>query len=118
LRARRAIDLRMVSNRPGSALTSASFSSWSRMRGNGRMSATRCASASAARRRSAPSGTSSSMMPRRFASSAGTWRPETIISSAGLGPIRRGRRWVPPLPGNMPIKTSGNPTLALGTAMR
>jgi hypothetical protein len=42
----------------------------------------------------------------------------TIISIAAFGPISRGNRWVPPLPGNMPIRTSGRPTLALGTAMR
>ena len=58
------------------------------------------------------------MMPSRCASSAGTWRPETIISIAAFGPISRGSRWVPPLPGKMPISTSGRPTLALGTAMR
>ncbi len=58
------------------------------------------------------------MMPSLFASSAGTWRPVTIISIAAFGPIRRGRRCVPPPPGRMPISTSGRPTLALGTAMR
>ena len=53
-----------------------------------------------------------------LASAAGTWRPETIISIAAFGPMRRGRRCVPPPPGRMPISTSGRPTLALGTAMR
>ena len=58
------------------------------------------------------------MMPSAFASSAGTWRPETIISIAAFGPISRGRRCVPPPPGRMPISTSGSPTFALGTAIR
>ena len=58
------------------------------------------------------------MMPSRFASSAGTWRPEVIISIAAFGPISRGSRCVPPVPGRMPINTSGSPTLALGTAIR
>ena len=40
------------------------------------------------------------------------------MSIAAFGPISRGRRWVPPLPGRMPINTSGNPTLADGTAIR
>ena len=63
-------------------------------------------------------GTSSSTMPSAFASGAGTCRPVPIISSAGFGPISRGRRCVPPPPGMMPISTSGSPTFADGTAMR
>ena len=87
------------------------------MRGSGRVSATRRAKAIAASLRP-PSGANSSMMPSLCASSAGTWRPEMIRSSAAFGPISRGSRCVPPAPGRMPICTSGRPTLALGTATR
>ncbi len=78
----------------------------------------RIANAMALSCRSARSGSTSSMMPSRFASGAGTWRPVTIMSSAALTPISRGRRCVPPPPGRMPISTSGSPTFALGRAMR
>ena len=57
-------------------------------------------------------------MPSRFASGAGTCRPETIISIAAFGPAKRGSRWVPPPPGRMPMSTSGKPSFAPGTATR
>ena len=40
--------------------------------------------------------------------------PKEVVAGGTVGQVR----WVPPLPGRMPINTSGSPTLALGTAMR
>ena len=44
--------------------------------------------------------------------------PLTIMSSAGLRPARRGRRWVPVAPGMVPRLTSGRPSRAFGPAIR
>ena len=49
-------------------------------------------------------------MPRVCASQGGIVRPVTIRSSALLAPMRRGRRWVPPLPGSRPKVASGSPS--------
>ena len=49
---------------------------------------------------------------------AGTRSPLTIMSSAGLRPARRGRRWVPVAPGIVPRLTSGRPSRAFGPAIR
>ena len=57
-----------------------------------------------------------SPIPR--ASSAPMRRPVKISSLASAGPIRRGRRWVPPRPGRMPRLTSGKPKVAFSAAMR
>ncbi len=59
-----------------------------------------------------------SMSPRLAACAASTGLPPVIMSSAGLAPISRGKRWVPPAPGSNPSLTSGRPTLAAGTAQR
>ena len=40
------------------------------------------------------------------------------MSSAASGPASRGRRWVPPAPGTMPIRTSGSPTNPSGAIRR
>ncbi len=66
---------------------------------------------------SSPSSTAS-RIPRARASLAPTNSPVVIISSAFWAPVRRGRRWVPPAPGNRPSFTSGRPTLALLRATR
>ena len=50
--------------------------------------------------------------------SAATGSPETIMLTAVSRPTARGRRWVPPPPGRMPIFTSGRPSRAPRTATR
>src|SRR5215213_4147914 len=57
-----------------------------------------------------PAGKSRSRMPNAWASEGGIVRPVTMRSSALLTPIRRGRRWVPPLPGRRPSVASGSPS--------
>ena len=59
-------------------------------------------SAASAKARSCSSswGTTSSARPMRSASSASTWRPVRIMSLARAGPTSRGRRCVPPAPGD------------------
>src|SRR3989442_1290757 len=52
------------------------------------------------------------------ASPARTWRPVQIISLARAGPIRRGRRWVGPPPGNTPRAVSGTPRRGRSPARR
>ena len=59
-----------------------------------------------------------SMTPASSALSAGTWFPESIMSSAFSAPIRRGSRCVPVAPGNSPSLTSGRPTAASALAIR
>jgi hypothetical protein len=44
--------------------------------------------------------------------------PSEVITAACSIPTRRGRRCVPPAPGNRPSLTSGTPSFAEGTAMR
>ena len=44
--------------------------------------------------------------------------PVTIISNDVCASAKRGRRWVPPAPGNMPRFTSGRPTLLSAKVMR
>src|SRR5215207_9054673 len=68
--------------------------------------------------RASPSGTTRLTSPISRASSAPMWRPVKINSLASAGPIRRGRRWVPPMPGRMPRPTSGKPKVAFVAATR
>ena len=94
-----------------------SFSSRSRTRRSGRLSATTRRTKEIAPAVRSPS-TISSTIPSASASRASIGSPVTIILSAFSGPIRRGRRWVPPAPGNRPSLTSGRPTRAPATATR
>ena len=55
--------------------------------------------------------------PISLASPALTRRPVKINSLASAGPIRRGRRWVPPMPGSIPRLTSGKPKVAFSAAI-
>ena len=55
---------------------------------------------------------------RRALAPPPTGSPVTIIRNAFSGPTRRGRRWVPPAPGNRPSLTSGRPTRAAAAATR
>ena len=109
---------RRVSAAAASAKPSAtSLSSRSRTRRNGRRSATtRRAKAIAASVKSTTA--ISSTMPSASASAAPTGSPVTIICNAFSGPIRRGRRCVPPAPGSRPSFTSGRPTRAVAAAIR
>ena len=59
-------------------------------------------------------GTASNTRPSCLARSALAGSPEQIISAASDGPIKRGKRWVPPQPGNRPIFTSGSPSSVFG----
>ena len=61
-------------------------------------------------------GTQSSAKPRRFAFFASTLLPVSIRSSAAAGPIRFGRRSMPPQPGTMPSMTSGSASLVPGSS--
>ncbi len=60
----------------------------------------------------------SSTMPSDSASSAATWRPLAMMSSAAITPTSRGSRCVPPAPGISPIRVSGSPTRPSGARMR
>ena len=110
-RTRRATDLRKSSKIPFWPRAAATWSSSSLVRRGGRPSR---AKATAASTRS-PSAIASTT-PIASGSAGGS--PETIISSAGLTPIRRGNRWVPPAPGTMPSLTSGSASRVLGAATR
>jgi hypothetical protein len=57
-------------------------------------------------------------MPSAAAVSAETGSPVSIIAKAASGPIRRGRRCVPPAPGMIPSLISGRPIRADGAATR
>lgn len=56
----------------------------------------------------------SSAQPIRCAVAAETGSPPVMSSTAGASPMRRGRRTVPPQPGNIPIFTSGQPIDVVG----
>ncbi|MNC86066.1 hypothetical protein D3C83_16960 [compost metagenome] len=62
--------------------------------------------------------TISSTSPRPRAFSAGIGLPVVIIWIACAAPTTRGRRCVPPEPGNRPSFTSGRPISDLGSATR
>ena len=65
-----------------------------------------------------PPSTIWSTNPNAWASPALIGLPVVTISSAFSTPITRGKRWVPPAPGNSPRLTSGNPHWAEATASR
>src|SRR5258706_1019035 len=63
-----------------------------------------------------PAGTRWLMRPAARASSAFMRRPVKISSLASGVPRRRGRSWVPPMPGKMPSVVSGTPKTAVSLA--
>jgi hypothetical protein len=65
-----------------------------------------CVAVSTASWTTAPGSHSRLTMPQRSASSAEKGRPVSRISLARRKPTARGRVWVPPAPGMMPIVTS------------
>ena len=67
---------------------------------------------------SASGATTSVTRPIRAACAASMWSQVSISCFAHPGPIRRGRRWVPPAAGNAPIFASGSPSRAVVDAMR
>ena len=64
------------------------------------------------------SGTTRLTRPSSSASSERIASPIRFISSARLGPISRGSRWVPPKPGMIPSLISGWPKTAASAAIR
>src|SRR5258708_3975775 len=99
-----------------SALAAASLLSSSRNLRSGRFSASTFR-AKASPPDAGPS-TISSIRPFFNASLAPIGSPPTIILTASSGPTARGRRCVPPAPGNRPSFTSGRPSLASLVATR
>ena len=63
-------------------------------------------------------GTAWVMSPHASARSAGMRWPVIMKSFARVIPMRRSARWVPPLPGIMPSRISGNANSERTVAMR
>src|SRR5256886_5478353 len=72
----------------------------------------------AARSKTSVGPTACSTRPHSAARRPEMGSPLKIMSRARAGPTARGRRWVPPPPGRMPIRTSGSPICASSAAMR
>ena len=110
--------LRRPSKISGLPRAGASFSSRSRTFASAAPEAITALANAIAPSRSLPSSTSSSSTPQARACFAENGVPDRIASAAASGPIRRGRRCVPPAPGISPSLISGRPSFALGTATR
>ena len=87
-------------------------------RGTGRPPAAKSRAAATACFSAEEDGTNSSAHPSDTAVLPSTGSPLTQISAAPCGPIRRGRRCIPPYPGMIPSFTSGCPRRAFSVTIR